>query len=97
MTPSQPQQPTPPPYLDQRGKSSRTPLPAHLQLGLESNLSTKVLGRLTQIIKQGSCAGSTNEALGLTNYCISMSSLDYHLAKLINVAHPSLIFSWLRV
>ena len=40
-TSSQPQRPTSPPHLDQRGRSGRTPLPAHLQLGLESNLSTK--------------------------------------------------------
>ena len=40
-TSSQPHRPTPPPHLDQRGRSGRTPLPAHLQLGLENNLSTK--------------------------------------------------------
>ena len=75
MTPSQPQRPTPPPHLDQRGRSDRTPLPAHLQLDLESNLSTKVLASLTRIIKQGLCTGSTNEALRLNNYCIGISSL----------------------
>ena len=88
MTSLQPQRLTPRPHLGWRGISGRTPLPAHLQLGLESNLSIKVLASLTRIIRQGSCTGSTNEALGLTNYCISMSSLDYHQAKLINVAHP---------
>jgi len=40
-TPSQPQRPTPPPHQNRRGRSGRTPLPTHLQLGLESNLSTK--------------------------------------------------------
>ena len=35
-TPSQPQRPTPPPRLDRRGRSGRTPLPVHLQLGLEA-------------------------------------------------------------
>ena len=64
-TPLQPQRPTPPPHLDQWGRSGRTPLPAHLQLGLESNLSTKgtrkvqkVLARLTRLNKQGLCKGS---------------------------------------
>ena len=33
-TPSQPQRPTPPPYLERRGRSGRTPLPVHLQLGV---------------------------------------------------------------
>ena len=37
----QPPRPTLPPRLDQRGRSGRTPLLAYLQLGLESNLSTK--------------------------------------------------------
>ena len=35
-TPSQPQRPTPPPHQDRRGRSGRTPLPTHLQLGLEA-------------------------------------------------------------
>ena len=37
----QPPRPTLPPHSDQRGRSGQTPLLAHLQLGLESNLSTK--------------------------------------------------------
>jgi len=49
-TSSQPQRPTPPPHLDRRGRSGRTPLPAPLQLGLESNLSTKGT-RKTYVIK----------------------------------------------
>ena len=35
-TPSQPQRPTPPPRLNRRGRSGRTPLSVHMHLGLEA-------------------------------------------------------------
>jgi hypothetical protein len=48
QTPSRPQRPTPPPNRDRRGRSGQTQLSAYLQLNLKSNMSTKVLTRLTQ-------------------------------------------------
>ena len=36
------------------------------------------------------------KALKLSNYCIGIRSINYHLAKLINIAQTLLNFSWLR-
>ena len=91
-TSSQPQRPTPPPHLDQRGRSGRTPLPAHLQLGLEKHPEYKrYSARLTRLNKQESCKAQV-KALRLSNYYISMSFLEYLLAKLVSVArNPQII------
>jgi hypothetical protein len=47
-----------------------------------SNISTKILARLTRIYKQGLCKEGSNkdEALRLSSYCISVSSLIQQLA-----------------
>ena len=86
----QPPRPTLPPRLDQRGRSGQTPLLAHLQLGLESTLSTKVLRKTYAIISKDHALAQV-KALRLSNYCISISSLHYHLAELINLAQPQTI------
>ena len=90
MTPSQSQQPTPPPHLGRRGRSGRILLLANLQLDLKSNLSTKGT-RKSYAIKYTEIMQGSNKALGLTSYCISISSLNYHLAELINLAQPQII------
>ena len=66
-----PQQPTPPLLLDQRGRSGRTPLPAQVQLGLESNLSTKGTRKTYAIKISKNYAKAQMKALGLSNYCIT--------------------------
>ena len=58
-TPSQPQRPTPPPHLDRRGRSDRTPLLVHLQLSLEATWVQRYSAKLTRINKQGSWKGSS--------------------------------------
>ena len=70
-TSSQPQRPTPPPHLDQRDRSGRTPLAVHLQLGLESNLSTKGT-RKTYAIKiiKDHAKAQIKAFLRLSNYYI---------------------------
>src|SRR6185503_20629615 len=86
-----PPRPTLPPRLDQRGRSSRTRLLAHLQLGLESTLSTKGTPQDLRDYISKDHALAQLKALRLSNYCISMSSLHYHLAELINVAQLQII------
>ena len=71
----QPQRPTPPPHLDQQGRSGRTPLPALLQLGLESNQSTNgTLQDLRDEINKDHAKAQV-KTLGLSNYCMGISSL----------------------
>ena len=81
-----PPRPTLPPRSDQRGRSGQTPLLAHLQLGLESTLSTKGTPQdLRDYINKGHAMAQV-KALRLSNYCRSSSSLHYHLSELINIA-----------
>ena len=67
----QPPRPTLPPRLGQRGRSGRTPLLAHLQLGLESNLSTKGTRKTYAIKIIKDHAKAQIKALRLSNYCIA--------------------------
>jgi len=67
----QPPRSTPPPRLDQRDRSDRTPLPVHLQLGLESNLSTKVTRKTYAIKINKDYTKAQLKTLGLSNYCIA--------------------------
>src|SRR6185437_14739787 len=93
----QPPRPTLPPHLDQRGRSGRTPLSAHLQLGLESTLSTKGTPQDLRDYIYKDHAMTQVKALRLSNYCRSISSVHYHLSELINIAQPPYNFSTLRV
>ena len=86
-TSSQPQQPTPPPHLYRRGRSGRTPLLAHLQLDLENNEYKRYSQDLRDYIYKDHAMAQV-KALRLINYCISISSLYYHLSELINLAQP---------
>ena len=84
----QPPRPTPPSRLDQQGRSGRTPLPAHLQLGLESTHEYKGTPQDLRDYIYKDHAMAQVKALRLSNYCISISSLYYHLSELINLAQP---------
>ena len=69
----QPPRPTLPPRLDQRGRSGQTPPLAHLQLGLESTLSTKGTPQDLRDYISKDHALAQVKALRLSNYCIRIS------------------------
>ena len=67
--PSQPQRPTLLPHWDRQDRSGQRQLPTHMQLSLKSNMSIE--GTYKDYAR-----GSTYETLWLSNYYISISSLN---------------------